>query len=478
MTSIFYSGLSKDFSLLLNNADDFNVIIQVGEVNNTKEFRAHSVILRARSPYFKSALSNEWITKRNDMIVFNKPNITPLIFDMVLKYIYTGELNLKKYSGENILELLIASDELILEELFEHIQDYLINNQTSWIQENFVLVLHTVFKLVSCKKLQDYCLESICTDPRPFITSKNFPSLDKDILYGLLKRDDMQIDEVSVWDSLIKWGIEQTPGLGNKNNDRTKWNNINYEALKKTLNQFIPHIRFVEISPSEYFDKVRPYKAIIPNHIYEEIEEFYFKGTLPKTFTLSPRVGKIRIESDIIKPILIPTIINWINKREAKSFLNKNDSSYKFNLIYRGSIDGIDSNLFRNRCKSQEPILILVKCQNLKKIFGGYTPVGFYRYLSNSWNNNYYIYSTDSFIFSFEDNDDNQNMKISRVTSHNYAIYNNYYDGYGFSFGSGDLYMEEESLCVDNSGGYYEHNLNSYGTYTIEEIEAFRVVKQ
>ncbi|CAB5367584.1 unnamed protein product [Rhizophagus irregularis] len=141
-------------------------------------------------------------------------------------------------------------------------------------------------------------------------------------------------------------------------------------------------------------------------------------------------------------------------------------------------IDGIDSNLFRNRCKSQEPILILVKCQNLKKIFGGYTPVGFYRYLSNSWNNNYYIYSTDSFIFSFEDNDDNQNMKISRVTSHNYAIYNNYYDGYGFSFGSGDLYMEEESLCVDNSGGYYEHNLNSYGTYTIEEIEAFRVVKQ
>lgn len=85
MTSIFHSGLSKDFSLLLNNADDFNVIIQVGENNNTREFRVHSVILRARSPYFKSALSNEWITKRNDMIVFNKPNITPLIFDMVLK---------------------------------------------------------------------------------------------------------------------------------------------------------------------------------------------------------------------------------------------------------------------------------------------------------------------------------------------------------------------------------------------------------
>ena len=85
MVSKFHSNLSKDLSLVLNDADDFNVIIQVGENKNTKEFRAHSVILRARSPYFKSALSNEWITKKNNMIMFNKPNITPTVFDMILK---------------------------------------------------------------------------------------------------------------------------------------------------------------------------------------------------------------------------------------------------------------------------------------------------------------------------------------------------------------------------------------------------------
>src|ERR1044072_7543772 len=85
MTSIFHSGLSKDFSLILKNADDFNVIIQVGENQNAKEFRAHSVILRARSPYFKSAFSSNWLTKKNGMIVFNKPNITPTVFDIILK---------------------------------------------------------------------------------------------------------------------------------------------------------------------------------------------------------------------------------------------------------------------------------------------------------------------------------------------------------------------------------------------------------
>jgi len=85
MTSIFHSGLSKDLSLILNEADDFNVIIQVGENQNVKEFKAHSVILRARSSYFKSALSANWITKKDNMIMFSKPNVTPTVFDMILK---------------------------------------------------------------------------------------------------------------------------------------------------------------------------------------------------------------------------------------------------------------------------------------------------------------------------------------------------------------------------------------------------------
>src|SRR6266496_1626829 len=85
MTSIFHSGLSKDLSSILNDADDYNVIIQVGENQNVKEFQAHSVILRARSPYFKSALSNNWVRKKDGMILFNKPNITPMVFEMILK---------------------------------------------------------------------------------------------------------------------------------------------------------------------------------------------------------------------------------------------------------------------------------------------------------------------------------------------------------------------------------------------------------
>ena len=86
MATNFYSGLSRDFSLILNDADDYNAIIQVGENQDVKEFRAHSSILRARSPYFKSALADRWIsTTNNNMIKFKKPNINPTVFEMVLK---------------------------------------------------------------------------------------------------------------------------------------------------------------------------------------------------------------------------------------------------------------------------------------------------------------------------------------------------------------------------------------------------------
>ncbi len=85
MTFEFFPRLSQNFSQLLDDADDYNVIIKVGKNQNTKEFRAHSNILRARSPYFKRALSQNWVKKKNDMINFSKPNISPTVFEMIIR---------------------------------------------------------------------------------------------------------------------------------------------------------------------------------------------------------------------------------------------------------------------------------------------------------------------------------------------------------------------------------------------------------
>ncbi len=85
MSSNFHSGLLKDISSMIIDSDEYNVIIQIKENQNIKEFRAHSSILRVRSPYFKNLLSADKIKNEDSVVIFNKPNITSTVFEIVLK---------------------------------------------------------------------------------------------------------------------------------------------------------------------------------------------------------------------------------------------------------------------------------------------------------------------------------------------------------------------------------------------------------
>ncbi|CAB4438916.1 unnamed protein product [Rhizophagus irregularis] len=245
------------------------------------------------------------------------------------RYIYTGEADLCKKSGEDIFGVLITSAEFLLEKLFNYVQDHLIKKQTIWIKQNFAYVFYTTFKLENCEKLQDYCMECMSEDSQLF-TSKNFPSLEEDILYNLLKRDDLQIEEIVAWDFLINWGIEQI---------------------------------------SDFYDKVRPYKAAIPLHIYEELEEFYYKKTLSKTEILPPRIGKLKIKSNLINSKLANIIASWIDKKDLNNITSSD--KYNFDLLYHGSEDGINSKSFRVKCNYRNSCLVLVKKKNQQKFMEG-----------------------------------------------------------------------------------------------------------
>jgi|GraSoiStandDraft_4_1057263.scaffolds.fasta_scaffold483319_1 hypothetical protein len=64
---------------------DCDVILHIGEEPNYKKFYAHSVILKLNSKYFESALSNRWIKKDDDYFNLRRPNISPKVFEIILK---------------------------------------------------------------------------------------------------------------------------------------------------------------------------------------------------------------------------------------------------------------------------------------------------------------------------------------------------------------------------------------------------------
>jgi hypothetical protein len=95
---------------------------------------------------------------------------------------YTGSTNVDDQDGEFILSLLTAADELILQEFVEEVQDYLVNNRATWIQENFYHVLDFAFSHSTYNQLQNHCLEVICADPPILFDSNYFSCVDSSIL--------------------------------------------------------------------------------------------------------------------------------------------------------------------------------------------------------------------------------------------------------------------------------------------------------
>ena len=85
MSSKFWAELSSDYEKLFETEIGYDVIIYAGEEPNIKEIHAHSNILCIRSQYFRTAFSNEWAEKKVGKFILRKPNISPQLFNIILK---------------------------------------------------------------------------------------------------------------------------------------------------------------------------------------------------------------------------------------------------------------------------------------------------------------------------------------------------------------------------------------------------------
>src|SRR3954454_1323304 len=191
MAENFLSELSQDIGQLFSTGDNYDLIIQAGEGQNMKEFFAHSLILSARSTYFKTALSKEWAKKENGIIIFKKPNISPEIIELILKYLYTGIINFDKQNVAQIFKLLLATNELNLQKLSDYIQTYLIDNQAEYLRNDPVEILQIVFRYEACGNLCKFFLDTVCENPKMIFESPKYSSLEQDLIILFLKHDEL-----------------------------------------------------------------------------------------------------------------------------------------------------------------------------------------------------------------------------------------------------------------------------------------------
>jgi hypothetical protein len=421
--------------------------------------------------------------------------LTHLFFN---RYIYTGIIDFSNTTNEKIFSFLITSSKLNLSEATSYTQSYLVDKEKKWIHENFSKVLNNIFKLENCKKIQNYCIKRICFEAKSFFSSKDSLNLKKNILNLILDLDNLYIEEIDLWDFLIEWGMNQLHKIHNNNNisiydddenqkNHKFINNINKEimnqqhkspkwkireALKKILDPLIYRIRFREIGFDDFYEKVKPYKMLIPMEIYDDTMSYYLIGTPTKINMPSiPRRGYIN--SLIINSKHLNIISSWIDKKD----LENNDliskiNQYEYKLLFRAACsDDFNIKRFHKYCDNNGPCIVIVKIKDSNKIIGGYNPIGWFSSTNNSW-----IHSNDSFIFSFEDDLDLSKRRVSRTLENGkYSIYDSKDFNLLLNFGNGDLILDGRIGICDKSNYEFCILNNDERCFEAEELEVFSV---
>ncbi|RIA97522.1 hypothetical protein C1645_813929 [Glomus cerebriforme] len=469
MSYNFDSGLPEALGQLLKMEKDYNVIIHIGEKPNFKEFHAHSVILHVRSEYFNKVLSAENIEKENGNYLIKLPNISPKAFEDILKYLYTDQVNIANKTGAELLDFMIVSDKFMLKKLTKLTEDFVIKNHLQFLQNDPVGILQIIYYCKPLVNLQELCLDEVCSKPEILFNSGKFTQISAPLLEIILKRDDLSLNEIEIWENLIKWGLAQGQAL---NKDVTKWNQDDINTFKRILYKFIPLIRFYDISTKDYFNKVKPYEEILSKELRDDILKFYMIPEYIPTYT--PRHPKCDIDSIIISREHIPLFASWIDGKERKNIRN---IPYEFKLLYRDSRDGNTAATFHAKCDNKGANIVVVKIKNKNQIIGGYNPL--------EWNSsNTYKATYDSFIFSFTNKNDLQSAKVGYSNGNQYSIVFSSYNGP--FFGGNDIYINYNNNNVilirqwlnANTSTYPKLDLPDNINYEIDDYEVFQVIKK
>ncbi|UZO05049.1 uncharacterized protein OCT59_025410 [Rhizophagus irregularis] len=385
MSTQFLSKLSQNYIELLEDNEYYDVTIEVGEDPNVKILRAHINILCYRSPYLRRTLASSKKNKDNVLAHIKLPNISPEVFQVILKYIYGVQL---------------------------------------------------------------------------------------------IKRDDLQMKEVEVWEHVIKWGLAQNPTLLP---DTDTWSNEDFKIMENTLKHCLPLVRFFSLSSKNFLQKVRPYKNLLERQLYENLLNSHLDPDSEPIDNISlPRNIKIDgiIDSKIINNL---NIISVVSRRIAKMVINNKFDHlrelhlpYKFQLLLRGSRDGFTPKKFHELCDDRPHTVTFIKVKGTKEILGGYNPIIWKS--SDGWGK-----TKDSFIFSFKNNDV-KDVTISNIENADYAIYYYYRNGPRFGddiimHASGGNYTDYDEIRCKKK--YYEKKIrNTENYFSIDDYEVFQIVKK
>ncbi|ODM96339.1 BTB/POZ domain-containing protein 2 [Orchesella cincta] len=266
-----------------------DVVFEVHGKASKQRFSAHKLILRIASigfdTLFKEADSIPTCSRaveEGTVIIVN--NIEPEIFKLLLKFIYTDEIEMSNLKSEEILQLLQAARMYEVSTLYVQCVQTLKNE----ISDDVAIQLCEMGASYDDSLLLETALNHIASKAFDIFPSESFLNLSCESICRLIGRDDLRIDETSLFQAIIHWANSKCTHSGIENTS------VN---LREVLQEIIPKIRFPLMSAQEFTFRVVPTQILTPEEqvqIYQYVSvEPSERGKLPPiSFSTTPRRSK------------------------------------------------------------------------------------------------------------------------------------------------------------------------------------------
>ncbi|RHZ88777.1 hypothetical protein Glove_21g208 [Diversispora epigaea] len=224
------------------------------------------------------------------------------------------------------------------------------NVETNFIfdlMSHFSLVYRSIFNGKNYKDLELY---------------QDFTSLQEFALVSLLKRDDLQLEEVVILEYIIKWEIAQNSTLLV---DLKEWTKENFTTLKITLQQSLPLIRYFHISGTDVSKKIMLSKKILDKQLWKDLTQYFMSPEQPvESMILPPRtILAQELLARATKPFF--TIISYEHVAEISSWIDRKSRS----------INGFALQPFWDTCHGHKSTVAVMKIKGTDEIIGGYNPI-------------------------------------------------------------------------------------------------------
>ncbi|XP_077997835.1 BTB/POZ domain-containing protein 9-like [Glandiceps talaboti] len=169
-------------------------------VENTK-FHAHRVILAARCEYFRALLFGGMRESRPECTEIELKDTTSQAFHALLKYIYTGKMNLQDLKEDALLDILGLAHRYGFTDLELSISDYL----RATLNIHNVCLIYDVASLYQLRSLKETCFSFMDNNAADVMSSGAFIALSESALTEVISRDSFCAIEIDIFTAVLEW---------------------------------------------------------------------------------------------------------------------------------------------------------------------------------------------------------------------------------------------------------------------------------